>query len=429
MTIEDKSLQDITSEDIENLNGKKEGARLEFKQTIPDSWKLLREICAMANADGGLLIIGAKEKNEICIGFENIKDVEINAQRIRQSILDSIEERIVGFGIKPLNLKSGENILVVFIPSSFNKPHMIKKDKKTEFWKRYETDKRPMTLAEIKYDFTNYSSASQFKLINDKISHIQNVVAEKQEIENERKAASTTSQIYKLRRIEVFLDTIDKGFTSKISTKRILRLTITPHPLSGELFDPSDKSILDLLVNPPDHRHAGWNMENTGNFKLNINGFYLDNNLFRDFRLYRNGHLEFFTEIDENFSWKQDEIEHKSHPLLYPLPVTEYPVSFLTFAKALFKHLNYKGRYLWRMNYYNIQGCILRPLHPSAHRFSFQSKLFENNNYNFQDDLENDFHPDTNALKLIAELYYSVGYSRNDIPFFDENDNFVIPNE
>lgn len=96
MFIEDKAITDISGRDIEALKGIKERNRLEFKEQLSlsdrDKLELLRDICALANADGGLIIIGAKESNGQCTEFINVEKADIISEAIKQCVLDGIGE-------------------------------------------------------------------------------------------------------------------------------------------------------------------------------------------------------------------------------------------------------------------------------------------------------------------------------------------------
>lgn len=428
MLIENISFDDITSDDIESLIGQKERNRLEFKEQIPDSWKMLREVCAMANADGGLIIFGAKEQNEKCIGFKNINDIEGEEQSIRQSILDNIEERIFEFAVKRFTLQNNINILIVFVPSTFNKPHMIKKEKRTEFWKRYGTDKRTMTIAEIRSEFQNQLKLSNIESIEEKIELLNKSIAKQQFITEEKKKSEDFNKIIRVKDLSVFLERLDKEFKKALGERRALRLTITPKPLGEILFEPDNEELKELLRKPPNQRYGGWNMENTGNFKISNLGILQESDFFRELNLFKNGHFEFVTEIDERFSHKQDPKEHKSHPLLWPYCVTEYPVSFFRFSKVIFDYLKYSGKFYARMEYHNIKDCKLNPWYPDAYGFPFhETRIFNENNFDADLELENDFNPDQTAYSLLTEFYNFAGYSKKDIPFFDKEGNFELP--
>src|SRR6266849_2369275 len=69
---------------------------------------LIRDVAAMANAEGGLVIFGIKEKGG---GYPKKVDDGIdlnvtNADRIEQILNTNIHPRVEGFFIKPVELKS-----------------------------------------------------------------------------------------------------------------------------------------------------------------------------------------------------------------------------------------------------------------------------------------------------------------------------------
>ena len=75
----------------------------------------------------------------------------------------------------------------------------------------------------------------------------------------------------------------------------------------------------------------------------------------------KNGHLEFWTAIDQYSCWQQDPVEMKIHPRLYPYPAVEHPLSFLRLYRALADLLRIHGDILFQMQYLNIKGAILLP--------------------------------------------------------------------
>jgi hypothetical protein len=114
---------------------------------------LIRDVAAMANAEGGLVIYGIKEKSG---GYPKKVDDGIdlsvtNADRIEQILNTNIHPRIEGFFIKPVELKSkGTNkyAFVVYIPkATTNAPHQA--DDKV-YYKRHDATKLPMDDHEVR---------------------------------------------------------------------------------------------------------------------------------------------------------------------------------------------------------------------------------------------------------------------------------------
>lgn len=157
---------------------------------------------------------------------------------------------------------------------------------------------------------------------------------------------------------------------------------------------------------------------------VGILGFETDRPDFHHLKFIKNGHLEFWTAVDEHYSWRQKAAEQKIHPILYPYAVVEYPVSFLRLYRLVVDLVGIKSDCTFQMEYLNVQGAILRPYQPESigydhsvdaitplrrSRLLFQKKRFPNT-----------FDPDPTALELIKDLYFEFGYERSHIPFFDD---------
>ena len=128
--------EEITNKDIDGLVGTKESQKLEFKQLLEpgdvSNKELLRDIVAMANSGGGYIIIGAKEEAGECIELCSVENAEALCQRINHIVIDGIDERITGIFIFPSKSSNNETLVLIYLPDSDLKPHMIKKDNKTE---------------------------------------------------------------------------------------------------------------------------------------------------------------------------------------------------------------------------------------------------------------------------------------------------------
>lgn len=152
-----KRFEDVTSEDIQKLFDMQyqESQIVEYKSQMygrSDSEKkeMLRDISSFANAYGGILIIGIEEQNKVPINKINIENVEQETDRIEMSCLSNIEPRISGLKCKVISMESGENIIIVFIPRSFRKPHMINFKDLNQFWIRHQERKLLMSIEEIR---------------------------------------------------------------------------------------------------------------------------------------------------------------------------------------------------------------------------------------------------------------------------------------
>jgi hypothetical protein len=162
-------------------------------------------------------------------------------------------------------------------------------------------------------------------------------------------------------------------------------------------------------------------------YKMDSAGLY-HNDFFKDIRLHRNGTLEFNCSYDSGmFCWGQEEEAIKKAPSLYPYAVVELPVSFLRLAREIYNHIKVEGSFYYAAEYLNLRGAILKPYAPNA--FGFLIPLggitpYKNQNFKYgPKKLENRFAPDQCAFDSVKYFYESFGYSRQQIPFFDDMGN------
>lgn len=105
--------------EIKSIISSGEGFNAEFKVNLPTNLKsITEEVCAFANASGGIVLIGVDDKN-------NIKGVTIDNSK-RSAIQNSIGEIS-----PPLQCEfyivdvDGNNIAVIEVPSGQNKPYVL----------------------------------------------------------------------------------------------------------------------------------------------------------------------------------------------------------------------------------------------------------------------------------------------------------------
>ena len=99
-----RPISEITDQDLINLiNNQEENLWIDFKEMHYDGYKTdgekyKREICkdvtAMANAEGGYILIGVDEENEIAKRFVDIPDAERKAESIYNTCHQHILPRI-----------------------------------------------------------------------------------------------------------------------------------------------------------------------------------------------------------------------------------------------------------------------------------------------------------------------------------------------
>jgi hypothetical protein len=158
MIFDGRSLHDLSLSDFQLLidNHEPEGPNLEYKEAAysgrpADIREMLRDVTALANAEGGYLVMGIREDYASrAAALTPIDNPKIKAQAINQACLDGIQERIPGLEIVPYEIGFNQGIIAVRVPPSGQRPHMMVRDQSTDFVCRYGTDKRTMTLGEIR---------------------------------------------------------------------------------------------------------------------------------------------------------------------------------------------------------------------------------------------------------------------------------------
>lgn len=119
----------MTLQEIVKLAQRGEGLNVEFKKKAAHPEKIVREIVAMANTDGGFLLIGVDDDGTVSGQRFIEEEVYVMDKAIRELIFPPIspEKHILG-----LNAKKG--VAVYRIKKSSARPHFIlEKDKKKAF--------------------------------------------------------------------------------------------------------------------------------------------------------------------------------------------------------------------------------------------------------------------------------------------------------
>ncbi len=145
-----------------------EGLYLDYKESLSGASEkemkreFLKDITAFANAAGGQLLMGVKEPAENLpidsqlIGLENGESLAQVLERLASS---SIDPRIPGLRIVPVLLVTGRACVVVHIPPSLSRPHMVNFARYRSFYVRHSESSFPMTTHEVREAVLTSSSA------------------------------------------------------------------------------------------------------------------------------------------------------------------------------------------------------------------------------------------------------------------------------
>lgn len=109
----------MTEQEIKNIIALGEGYQAEFKSRLPSKIReITDEICAFANAAGGVLVIGVDDANKV-VG-ENLDNSDLSKL---QTAIHEIKPKL-HCEIERITVE-GKNVIVIHVPSGIAKPYML----------------------------------------------------------------------------------------------------------------------------------------------------------------------------------------------------------------------------------------------------------------------------------------------------------------
>ncbi|MCL0095256.1 ATP-binding protein [Dehalococcoidia bacterium] len=124
-----------------------EGLTLKYKKDLGNNHDIAKEVCALANSEGGTLIYGVISKDRIPTGLSWIEGDNVE-ERIQNVISASIQPKFDGLCVFPYPNPDGHKqaVFVVEVPRSPSMPHMTN----SRYYKRRGSVSSPMEHDEIK---------------------------------------------------------------------------------------------------------------------------------------------------------------------------------------------------------------------------------------------------------------------------------------
>ena len=273
MIFRGKKLTDLQEQDLQRLRNDQVQERdtVEYKRDMygnsdADKREMLKDIASMANHRGGYLLIGIDEDDEgvptNVAGIESGNHVE----RITSSCLDNIDKRIVGLGIKDIQLSNGRVVIAASIPESLNAPHMITHQGVNQFWKRHGRQKIKMTIDEI-------GEAFDRRLSN-------------------------------LNRLERFLFTRKAQILENVGGQTQMVISASPAFLRNEMiFDNQDGNLRQMILNAP-HLSCGQPHPNINGLRADQSTPYYNSPSSNQYiEVFLNGYIEFGKRIDREHEY------------------------------------------------------------------------------------------------------------------------------
>jgi hypothetical protein len=163
MTLMSVPIDSITADDLRDLieDQVMELRVIDYKQELPgrsdeDKREFLRDVCSFANTAGGDLIYGITESGgtpRALLGVDADTNVDAEISRLESLIRTGIEPRIPGIQHQPVRLENGKHALVLRVPRSFARPHVVTYKNYWKFYARNSNGKYQMDVGEVRRAF------------------------------------------------------------------------------------------------------------------------------------------------------------------------------------------------------------------------------------------------------------------------------------
>ena len=159
----DKPLDQIGIADLEALvtHSRTEGRSLDFKLTFPGNTDravkdFLADVTALANTDGGDIVIGVREDgNGAAAEIVGILAHTLDADllRIEDQLRNCVDPRVPGFRVQTVLLADGRVVLVLRVGASTVAPHRVTFSKSSRFYARNSRGNYEMSTGELRSAF------------------------------------------------------------------------------------------------------------------------------------------------------------------------------------------------------------------------------------------------------------------------------------
>lgn len=353
--------------------------------------EMLADVTAMANAQGGYILIGVEEDQTQPDGtpkrLVGVKDGDLEVRWIEGVCLSSIDEKIPDLRVRDILLSNGLSCVIIQIPNSIRKPHMTIHENHRSFRIRHGRARSLIGMQEVRNMIlsmnTYHTSLTNF--ITDRKKRLKDVA---------------------------------KG------APWLLMMT-TPIYVDADKIDPLRNDIRDLLTKVPgipDPRYEGIFVGQPKPTLFGVEANYPEMRIPQPYtkllRLFRNGHLEYcenyISDVPKN--WPQEGMP------IYSDRITVTVLHFLKVARQIMQFGEVAEPIAITLHLENFNPSYL---HRWGKRTPFLDEIF----FWQEDALTIDFTAsdliETHNLSrfIVDRLFNAFGYDDN--PHFDAEGNFV----
>ena len=434
-----RRISEITDQELIHLIGnQEENLWIDFKQKHyhqdpndleKHKYEICKDVTAMANGEGGYILIGVQEKDGIAEGFFSVQDPDKIERSINYVCLQFIDPRIPNLEVKKRTLEwKGQDItlVIIHIPPSTMRPHGIRWKGSINFVKRYADHTREYPMSELGVAFSVRHYPPTIGQINDKLDTILRNTQQ-----NRRSSISPQEDALEQQAAEDLLHLMKLRFEEDISEEPYYRILAVPTTLNPDAVSTQEQKVHDILQYPQNVRRTGFGFIGVERIENSLEGIKGIGLLGYEVIILKNGFLELRQPLSsDQFQWfKEDRGFSANSKWLYPYAVCELPVTFMKLVKAIYSAVGIDSKIIIQQEYHNLNGFLLVGGYPSNPLFG---RIEEHQQMYTQSDtigqkwtIEPEFVPDQAAYDLVKEIYASFGLSEDLIPLFDENHNFV----
>lgn len=443
MIFDGKELSELSEADLETLIGMPEGLDLEFKERYEadasGQAELLKDVVALANADGGYLVIGVREDDHNrAQEFVSIPQPDREMMRIRDLCLDRIEKRLVGLQIRLFEV-DGKSAIVVRVPNEDPKPRWLRLNNMTvRIPRRYADGTRTMTIDEFRDAVLGDRVLRQLGELDARVRSIQSNLSEAVGTQQQ----ATEAALLRISSPDQLRELVGGQFRQRIGDLPTYRLTCLPVPIPTDAPLRSHfEKIVDLVKEPPTTRKGGWDITPTAAPKPDEWGLVAANDLIDgELRLLWNGYAEFRANTKtDSFAWAYSDIRPPRPFLLDARAIIEPIVCFVRFARNVAEYLSNVEAIEIAAEFWNCVGAKLIKFPPGTHGHRMAMGFLDKPLLlGFIEELEDpivriaplrfpvDDLGDAAAKLLVQEIYRRFGHLDAELPYFGENDKFTI---
>jgi len=178
-----KALNEVSIEDIETVVGAKipESRTVDYKlevhpATDAGNKEFLRDVSAFANTVGGYLIYGVAEEEGVPIGIKGVEVDDFDKLKLRcESLLRTgVDPVIRGVDFHAVDFKDSKKVIVVQVPKSVARPHVVKIKKHFKFYGRNSSGVHMLEVDDLRRAFlASETLATRIRTFrNDRLAQI-----------------------------------------------------------------------------------------------------------------------------------------------------------------------------------------------------------------------------------------------------------------